>query len=96
MTVLTKEKTESAESMIRFRAQGVTGSDAIEVKFQRSTPGDAVARSLANMLGMPEDTPYGIRNDSTSAYLEDRAIGDQIEPGARLTVVPKTHLGGSR
>jgi hypothetical protein len=91
--LLTKERPDAAEAMIRFHAQGVTGADSIEVQFQRTTPGEAVARSLADMLGMPEDTSYGLRNDGTSAYLEDRAIGEQIEPGARLTVVPKTHLG---
>ena len=91
--LLTKERPDAAEAVIRFHAQGVTGSDAIEVSFQRSTPGDAVARSLANMLGMPDDLSYGIRNDGTSAYLEDVPIGDQIETGTRVTLVPKTHLG---
>ena len=91
--VMTK-KDDSAESMIRFHAHGVTGTDAIEVQFQRSAPVDAVALSLAEMMAMPTDIPWGLRDDGSSVYLDDRPIGDQIQPGAAISLTPKTHLGG--
>ena len=94
MSQVMTQKDESAESMIRFRAHGVTGTDAIEVEFQRSAPVDAVAQSLAEMMNMPADVPWGLRDDGSSVYLEDRPIGDQIQPGAAISLTPKTHLGG--
>lgn len=93
MTDLMTDRTHAADPQIRFFAQGVTGHERVEVSFQRSTPAEAVASSLAEMLGMPNDVPWAIRNDESSAYLDERPIGDQIEPGARITVTPKTHLG---
>ena len=91
--LLTEPREETADAVIRFHAQGVTGHEGIEVSFQRSTPADAVAQSLAEMLGMPSDVPWAIRNDQSSAYLVDGPIGSQLEPNARVTVTPKTHLG---
>ena len=93
MTQLLTEPRETADPSIRFHAQSVTGHEGIEVSFQRSTPADAVAQSLAEMLGMPTDVPWAIRNDESSAYLDGQPIGTQLEPGARVTVTPKTHLG---
>ena len=94
-TAMTKTEEQSAESMIRFRAHGVTSTESIEVQFQRSTPVDAVARSLAEMMAMPADIPWGLRDDGSSVYLDDRPIGDQIQPDAAVSLTPKTHLGGS-
>ena len=82
--------------MIKIRAHGVTGSEDVEVEVQRNTPAGAVAQSLAAMLNMPTDIPWGLRDDGSSVYLEDRPIGDQIQPGASISVTPKTHLGGPR
>jgi hypothetical protein len=81
--------------MIKFRAHGVTSTESIEVEFQRSTPVDAVARSLAEMMAMPTDIPWGLRDDGSSVYLDDRPIGDQIQPDAAVSLTPKTHLGGN-
>ena len=92
---MTKTEEQSAESMIRFRAHGVTSTESIEVQFQRSTPVAAVARSLAEMMAMPADIPWGLRDDGSSVYLDDRPIGDQIQPDAAVSLTPKTHLGGS-
>lgn len=94
MTTMLTKPGEIADEMIRFSAQGVTGHQAIEVRFQRATPANAVAESLAEMLGMPADVPWALRDDRSSVYLDDRPIGDQIEPGAQITVTPRTHLGG--
>ena len=93
MTQLLAERTENADPSIRFYAQGVTGPERVEVSVQRSTPAEAVAASLAEMLGMPADVPWAIRNDQSSSYLDDGPIGSQLEPGAQVTVTPRTHLG---
>jgi hypothetical protein len=43
---------------------------------------------------LPENVPWALRDEQTSAYLDDaRPIGEQLHPGARVTVTPKTHLG---
>ncbi len=89
--VLIQKRDQGAEA-IRFRAQGVTGADSIDVSFQASTPVDTVASSIAEMLGMPDDVPYALRDNASSVYLEDRPIGDQIEAGTHVTVTPKSHL----
>ncbi len=90
---LMETQTTPADPMIRFTANSVTGAQGVDVQFQRTTPSSAVARSLAEMLGMPSDVPYGLRDDGSSVYLDDKPIGDQIEPGATLSVTPKAHLG---
>ena len=81
---------------LRFTASDVTGTHTIEaIDVQRDLPAGAVARSIASKMALPEDTPWGLRSDRTSALLdEDVAIGDQIEPGTEITIFPRTHLGG--
>ena len=44
-------------------------------------------------MSLPE-SPWALRDDSKAAFLkDDRPIGEQIEPGARVTLTTKTHLG---
>jgi len=73
----------------------VTGSyHVLAEDLDRSTPAGAVAKALANRLSLPENVPWQLREDETSAFLDDRKpIGEQVSPGARVTVVPQTHLG---
>jgi hypothetical protein len=81
-------------ALLSFRAEDVTGSHAAVVSVQPSLPASAVTRSLVAQLELPDHTPFGLRNESTGAFLDDsRSIGEQIEPGATLTVTTKTHLG---
>ena len=91
--VETNPQLHELEDMITFEATSVTSNEAIEVSFQRTAPAEAVARSLAHMLNMPTDSPYGLREDTESVYLDARPIGEQLEPGARVTLTPKSHLG---
>jgi hypothetical protein len=83
---------------LRFTATDVTGTHTVEATdVQRNLPADAVARSIAARMGLPEDTPWGLRSDRTSALLDsDVAIGDQIESDTEITIFPRTHLGGGR
>jgi len=54
----------------------------------------AVTASLAALMQLPENVPWGVRDDITSTFLDDnKPIGDQLQPGSNVTVTPKTHLG---
>ena len=81
----------------RFEVSDVTGThqsvmDGRDV--QRSTPAGAVAQAVAARMDLPQNVPWALRDDASGNYLEDqRAIGEQIESDARLTLTPKTHLG---
>lgn len=81
---------------MRFTATDVTGTHTLEAtQVQPSLPAGAVARSVAEKLGLPMDVPWALRSDTTSAHLDDGvAIGDQIESDSRVTIFPRTHLGG--
>jgi hypothetical protein len=80
-----------------FHAASVTGSQEIPVEVGPTTSVGAVADSIALRMALPSDVAWGLRDDDSSAFLDDsRPIGDQIEPGAHVTVIPKTHLGGAR
>ena len=71
------------------RTQSVVAED-----IQPSLPAEAVARALAARMSLPLNVPWALRDDSTSAFLDDRTpIGEQLAPGSQVTVVPKTHLG---
>jgi hypothetical protein len=81
--------------LLEFEASDVTGSHSVVARdVQSSLPAGAVASALANRMSLPADVPWALRDERSSAYLDDStAIGDQIETKARLTVVPKSHLG---
>jgi hypothetical protein len=78
-----------------FEAADVTGTHLIDARdVQRGTPAGAVAQALAARMDLPQNVPWALRDDRTGSYLDEhRAIGDQIESDARLTLHPKTHLG---
>ncbi len=81
---------------LSFSVQDVTGTHTLEASDVQSTlPAGAVARSIAEKLGLPQDVPWALRSDQTSASLvDDVAIGDQIETNSSTTLFPRTHLGG--
>ena len=81
---------------VSFRATDVTNSHEVSARdVQADLPAGVVAESLARQMRLPSDVPWTLRDDSTSAYLEDRLpIGEQIEPqGSHLTVTGHVHLG---
>lgn len=87
-----------AESATRsFIATDVTNVHRLEVDNVPATmPAGAVAKALAERMLLPPNTPYALRNDETSAYLEeDAAIGDQLSPNASVTLTPRAHLGAT-
>jgi hypothetical protein len=84
-----------ASSMMSLLVHDVTGTLSLEKEnVQGSLPASAVAASLAAEMQLPENVPWGLRNDETSEFLlDDKPIGEQIETGESVTVTPKTHLG---
>jgi hypothetical protein len=88
--------TESPKSF-QFLARNVTATKTLEVEVTSELRAEEVARSVAELLSMPADTPWALREDDTASFLDgDRPIGEQIRPGARVTLTPKAHLGGTR
>jgi len=79
----------------RFLARNVTATKTLPVDVEPALNAEEVARAVADLMSMPQDTPWALREDDTAAFLDgDRPIGEQIRPGARLTLTPKSHLGG--
>ena len=90
-----EERAGPSTGTVRFEASTVTGTETVAVSDVEATlPAGVVASVLAERLALPQNTPWALRDDTTSRYLEeDRPIGEQIGPDARLTVTPKAHLG---
>ncbi len=85
----------SSSESLTFLVSNVTGSQEIEVEYTPGLSTRSVTDSIAHRLALPSDVAWQLRDDGSSAYLdEDRSIGDQVDRGAHLTVTPKTHLGG--
>lgn len=83
---------------IRFHARDVTGTHEMDVEgIPRGTASGVVAQSLAARMELPTNVPWSLRNDRTGAWLkDDQALDEQVNDKveARLTLTPKTHLGG--
>lgn len=85
----------TSKDVLVFHAANVTGSQEIPVEFGADLTVRSVMDSIAHRMALPSDVAWALRDDGSSAYLEeDRPIGDQIKPGTHVTVIPKTHLGG--
>jgi hypothetical protein len=79
-----------------FQATNVTGSQSIPVEVNGGLTVRSVTESIAHRMALPDDVVWALRDDGSSAYLDDtRPIGDQVTPGARVTITPKTHLGAA-
>ena len=77
-------------------ASNVTGTRNLPFQFDPGLPVRAVTDAIAADMSLPADVPWALRSDDSSAYLDDgRPIGDQLEPGSRVTLTPRSHLGGA-
>ena len=84
-------------NVLSFRASNVTDTRELPVDIGRELPAGDVADVIAERMSLPDDVSWVLRDDQSSAFLdESRPIGEQLAPGARVTVTPKTHLGGGR
>jgi hypothetical protein len=91
-TTATLETTDT--ETFSFTVSDVTANRESDVQFDRRTPVKAVTQAIATRLGLPTNTPWALRSDRSSAYLDDaKPLGDQIAPGERVTVTPRAHLG---
>jgi hypothetical protein len=80
---------------LAFQAANVTGTQEIPIEIGSGVPVKSVTDSIVHRMALPSDVAWTLRDDGSSSYLdEERPIGDQIEPGAHLTITPKTHLAG--
>ncbi len=83
------------DDLLHFRAQTITSSKAVEVGFDRALPAGEVARSISDMLSLPQETEWQLRLDRTAAFLDEKQpIGEQLKPGSQVSVTPRAHLGG--
>jgi hypothetical protein len=83
-----------AVGTLQFETADVTGLHTAVANVEESLPAGAVAGSLVAEMSLPQNVPYGLRDEATGAYLDDaKPIGEQIGPEAKLTVTPRTHLG---
>jgi hypothetical protein len=89
------ERESEAADVLSFEAADVTGTNQLFVEdVDRSLPAGAVARALAARMSLPQNVPWGLRENSSSAFLADeQPIGNQIGPWASVTLTPKSHLG---
>ena len=80
---------------LSFSATDVTGMHTLDfdgVDGHRLS--SDVAMSVAEMMELPTNVPYALRDDTSARMLvEDTPLGSQINPGAKLVVIPKAHLG---
>ena len=74
-------------------AVDVTGSFEVEAQPQPALPAGVVARALAARLSLPDNVPWGLHDGEGTFLQDDVPISEQIESGAKVTVVPKAHLG---
>ena len=91
------EKPLSPRGSLSFRASNVTGTREVPVELGGDLSAGDVTDVLVDRMSLPDDVRWVLRDDQSSAFLdESRPIGDQLEPGAHVTVTPLTHLGGRR
>lgn len=78
-----------------FEVSDVTGTSTFVARnVQRALPAGAVAMSIADQMLLPRSSPWTLRDDLSSAYLDDlRPIGEQLLPHSKVTITPKSHLG---
>jgi hypothetical protein len=87
----------SALSSVNFLATNITGTQSVPIQVDGGLSVRSVTDSIADRMALPDDVSWALRDDESSAYLDDsRPIGGQIKPGTRVTITPKTHLGAGR
>ena len=78
-----------------FSAKDVTASQHLQLsEVDGYRPAGEVAETVALEMELPEDVPYSLRDNSNARMLvDDVALGSQIQPGAELVLIPRSHLG---
>ena len=80
-------------STLHFHVADVTGTREMDVEVAADTPTGAVAKYLAEQMQLPSNVPWALRDDR-GGFLDDaRQAGEQIAHDARISIVPRVHLG---
>lgn len=82
-----------AEEILSFRASNVTGTRELPLDVRRDLSVGDVTTSLVEMMRLPDDVAWALRSDRGEYLDEGGAIGQALEPGAHVTLTPRTHLG---
>lgn len=81
---------------LTLEVENVTRTRSVTATFQSAVRVGDAAAALASRLSMPSGVPYALRSNRTAGYLEDgKSLGEAVEPGDKLCVTPKCHLGGA-
>lgn len=93
MTQVSISTTTASSEVLAFQAANVTGTQEIPIEIGRGVSVRSATDSIAHRMALPGDVAWTLRDDGSSGYLdEEKPIGDQIRPGAHVTITPKTHL----
>jgi hypothetical protein len=93
---LLQTTTVEPKGLLAFQAANVTGTQQIPVEVRPGSSVSDVTTSLVDIMSLPDDIPWALRDDGSSVYLDDaRPIGEQLKPGSRVTITPRAHLGGA-
>jgi hypothetical protein len=85
----------ATDPVISFEVTNCTGTETVRVSGQTSLPAGAIADAVVAKMSLPPNTPWALRDDNQGVFLDDeKPIGEQMSPGAKLTITPKAHLGG--
>ena len=80
---------------LTFSVSDVTGMKSLDVDgVDGHRSASDVATSVAELMELPTNTPYSLRDDNSARMLlDDRPLGSQVDKDAKLVVIPKAHLG---
>ena len=83
----------SGTATLEFRASNVTGTRELPLEVRRDLSAGDAARSIAQLMSLPDDVAWALRADRGQFLDERGTVGEQLEPGAHVTITPRTHLG---
>ena len=78
---------------LEFRASNVTGTRELNLSVARNETVEDVATSIAQLMNLPTDVAWSLRADRGQFLDEQSRIGEQLDPGAHVSITPRTHLG---
>ncbi len=84
---------DDAEDLLALRASNVTGTRELPLDVRRDLSVGDVTSSLVGLMSLPDDVAWALRADRGEFLDESSPIGDALQPGAHVTLTPRTHLG---
>ena len=83
-----------ADEGFYFEATYVTGThDTSVTDVSRSMPAGQVAQAVAARMSLPATVSYAFHDKRGAVLADDQPLAEQLQPGERVTLAPKTHLG---